>query len=515
MLRVHGIEIKEENRGRKNNGSNNAPAPVVNAAAEPKGKFVFRTSLKVPEVPKLGRIMVTAEDQQKQRDDFAKFKTEVAEAMPSYVEQLAAFEKMDGELKALNEPMSRELMGAIAQMLSYPEPFLSVAVLIYAREMAKHCAESRSSVDHLIGALKSAGFITDAKPKQIYGVVKVYDGTYTLANGFAKSPEAREVLNALAALAKKASAAGRIRFEANLADLKAKAGDNQITIADLVAGNPGKILLQVPDSDTGSRFYAGGPLLVESADKKVRPLGAAGALAMKANDLVAAGTFLHVDQIKRETLTYPQTMTEEQRRNVYILWRWVHNTVVEAEKQAKCEAAENAWKAQLCAEYETLAAQRGPDAPTYDEFFRGEKPGRAILYLDEPFKWFGRDETGKSTPVETINGFMVLIERRDNGDIRVADCPERLKKFLAECGDFTAPGEKFSGLPKKLAVLLRRGFGIAVNAYNKAQRAAQSTAPEADGETAEPEVSDAAAEAAAIGVDPTTIDNVEVVAVGK
>lgn len=439
----------------KMNSQNNSPASKTPSAPPAKGrKFVFQA----PRVPKIGDILQDPEERRKALAEFEAFSTEVRAQVPEFVRNLRIIEDMSEQEFGLYGDTYRQLKAGLAEMLSYDNSAArSVATLAYANAMVATCPTERWAVQDLLDDLIKVGFLT-ITPASGRGVVRVYSRNYTPANGFARhnAEEVNVILNGIDDLVRRTVEVGKARFEADLTELKSAVGDNPLTITEFKAGKPGRILIEVPDQKSGEKVFKGGWLLLGSNSKQVHVLGSAGAIQRKAEEMVGK-IFVYSDQIGAERLHLNAQLPHDLFDLVLILWKWVSMTCKVMEEAEALAIART--KAQELAS--TDRAELAKKATlTSIEFFLERKIGTVVFdFGNKPFVWrVSSTETSKTVDVPFV---MALVERNNVGQIRIADCPDRLKVFFAEHREFEQPGDKFYGLAK-LGALLRIGYAMAV-----------------------------------------------------
>lgn len=441
-----------------------APA---NGKAGAKATFSF----KKPAVPKFS-VMLTPTARAQAQAEFAEFQAEIRREMTAFVGLVREIDGMPAEEAGLYSEQYRQSQNAIAEMLGYEhDAAREFAVLIYAQAMVSTCPATRYDVEGTVEALTSAGFLVETRK----GGVRVYDNIYALAEAFARNGEAKATLSALSNLVASARQAGRERFAAELAELTAQAGETPLTVAELKSGKEGRMVLHIPDtkSGDGTRTYKGGYLLLTSVSKKITIISAIGAITRKAMELAEAQTFVWADQIGREKLVSAKPLPHEVFDRMLVLWHWLGNACAagEAAEKATAEAAE--LEALVASDKTALEAVA---TLTPEEFFLGGQAGTAVLDLSPNEPWVRKTPEGKE---EVFPGVVALVERNEAGEIRVADCPERLVPLFAGNREFLPAGEKFANLGE-LRPMLRTAFAMVVAQHNAAMRAAKPADPRAE-----------------------------------
>lgn len=461
----------------KKKGATAAHQANPQAAESKKAKFVF----KAPAVPKLADILAEPEARKKALEEFNAFKTEVGIQMPAMVERLRLIDSMGEEEGSLYTEVYEEIQRAVATMLSYGESAArNVSVLAYAKAVVTTCPTYRGAVESTMEKLVATGFIAlvtgTAGTARNASQVRVYSSIYGLTDSFSRNAEAQNVLGEINSLVRRTVEAGRSRFQQDLADLCQKAeGLGQISVADLVQGVAGHILLEVPDTQSeDGKVFKGGWILVKSSDRRITPVSAAGYIQRQVED-IAGKIFVYADQLGQSSLNTGKRLDREVFHSTLQLWRWINSAIELAAQKAAQSAAKAEWEMKVAAERDALRPQA---TLTPEEFFLEGKVG--IVFYDfgagRAFEWRNRSAEGQQQTVDLYDVF-ALVERAPNGQIRALAFPERLRGFFAEHGEFMEPGDRFYGLGV-LGVLMRFGFAEArrnVAAAESAQPAGSET----------------------------------------
>jgi hypothetical protein len=497
-LENKGLSVKKNGNGKNGHAANGALSNVAKTVPVPPTKKRF--SFKGLNVPRVGVLIQSAEERQQALAEFAQFKSAVAESMAECVGQLRQIENMEEAERNINAGAYTSLKNAVAEMLSYGEPAArDISVLEYAKVEVLTCPEFGNMVGAMLNEFVTIGFLSSSDSTGGRGVrvgeIRFYNKIYSLTGPFTKNVEAQAVLVDIVDLIHRTAEAGKRRFEADLIAVKTGAGENPLSVADLKAGKPGRIALEVPEQLHQGRVLKGGWILVESVDRKVYVVDAAGYIQRKADEMrVGQPTFVYADQIGREKLELATQLPEEAFNKVFVLWKWLSTACKVAEYRANAAALAQKWTEQVTAERATLEPLATLAA---EEFFLVGKLGTFFYDFGagQVFNWHIKVEGSTTGKVVNIPDVFCLVERDEQGRIRVADCPERLKLFFAEHREAIEPGDKMYGLGK-LGALLRIGYAKASQAAHKAGRKVERVT-----------LADVTAEiAAAVGVDPSTLE---------
>jgi len=437
-----------------------AKGKPVAAAPEPK-KFSFGKAPAVPKVAKAG--VITAAQKAADRAEFDSFVDQVNESMSAAVADMWSIREADETTQRLYRARATELDRDVAEMLSYEAPFRLPAQLAYAEALVAGCPTRRDAISWVLDRLVADGFleVSDAG-------VRIYGENYRLGADVRAEVRAQRGAQSIEALVTKAVELGKVQFEAERVALVTKAGGaNQLTSEEVLAGKAGRVLLRVPDkSGSDGRFFKGGYLLVEVIDGKVAVLDAIGGIRKIGSQLAEEGTYLPVSQLVNERLNFGTTrFPPEVFNRLVAIHDMVRRGIVELQREeaeikkaAEAGDRKTAYNTQVAAEREALAAKA---TATSTEFFPEKAVGVAFVdYGKGTFDVKDR-ETGKVTSWWNV---ILLVERREDGQIRIVETPERLKGLFPESAfEWTDPGDKFSGLGYPLGPILRTEFAKATS----------------------------------------------------
>lgn len=434
---------------------------TVPATATVIGKFNFPKII----VPKAGTVIMSAEVRAKALTEFRESLEQARAAMGDYVAQLAAIASMSEEEARMYESVRVDLEDAVEAMLGYPEPARMPTILAWADAIVRNTPEDRRVIGNTISLMVSREFLkpSDVDPAKALGgngYLRFFGKVFALGKGFSGDPKAQSVVESLTGLIIRSGRVARERFEENLDQLKAKVGENPLSVADLKAGKSGRILLEVSKKtitgrDGEDKVLQGGFALVESDSGRLKIIEAAGGIRKIADRLAEAKVFIHVSQLEGERLTLKERLSEEAFRNILSLHDILRRGIsLAAEKEAEEKLTERVTRE----DHEELEAMQAKATLSPAEFFVEAKPGIVLYdgFHGEPFEW----NDSKFSHVR------FLVERNVEGQIRVVEIPKRdpdiLVGLLGGFIEFAEPGEKFYNL-RQLGALLRIGWACAKN----------------------------------------------------
>jgi hypothetical protein len=445
ILAKHGVAVTTVNGGQKIAADGGAGRKLTKPA---KPKFTFG---RPPAVPMVAKVAITDTEKAAAKAEIDAFTKGVDEAMKLAVNQLWQIREA-GEARVAYADAEQQIEASIAEMLSYNDPWRMPARLAFAEAIVGGCPERRDAITFVLDRLVADGFLKevgrDDAGKYIYGKF------YKLANDVRRESRAQASASALEKLVSQAVEAGRTAFEAEEAELVEKAGGaNQLTPEEVGAGKAGRAVLYVPDKHVGDRFFKGGVLLVEVADEKVRILEGIGGMRRFASEIAAAGLFLPCGQLVNEKLNFGgKTLPIEVFNRLVGIHDNVRRGMAETAKRLAGEARKTEWRSQTDGERAELASEADL---TSDEFFAEGKTGTVFVdFGRKPFESKKRGEDSEFR-IEKIWDVIALVERREDGQIRVARCPDRLKTFFGGAQDWANPEENFLGLLWPLAPIMR------------------------------------------------------------
>lgn len=465
QLVARGVRVEPLKTGKNKAGAKAAPAPP---------KFMFRQP---PALPQLGMLVLTPGQREENRRAFEAFIAEAGPQMHDYITQLRMLDEMSDEERQLYAEAEKQLIEAVSSMLSCDEPYKTPVRLAWADALVRTCPVRRGPVTETIERLTKESFLVVVENgDQKANVVRIYSKNYTLGVELRKNPQAQVVLEALNQLVGRTAEHGREVFQDQLAELQRLVGESSLSPAELRSyigtgsGKDGRIILPVPDKvrERDGRFFKGGPVLVEVHEGKVRILDGAGTVQRTARQIGESETFLGIGQLANERVNLGSAQPPPEVFNrIVAIHDMVRRGLAAAEEAEVREARKAEQRAQVDAEREELKSKADL---TPEEFFLEKRVG--TIFFDFGRKPFGREkrENGKAVlgkddkpEKELFWDVICLVERRMDGQIRVAECPDRLRSFFGGACDWTMPEERFQGLPYPLGVLLRIGFKMALD----------------------------------------------------
>ena len=464
MLAAKGVDVrvKKEVASKARVPAAVEPGKVTKAKPSAPKQFSFGKAPLVPKVVKGG--VITTAQKAADRAEFDSFVEQVNESMSAAVADMWSIREADETTQRLYRARATELDRDVAEMLSYEAPFRLPAQLAYAEALVAGCPARRDAIGWMLEKLVNDGFLEIVEGDG----VRIYGQNYRLGADVRAEVRAQRVAQSIEALVTKAVELGKVQFEAERVALVTKAGGaNQLTSEEVLAGKAGRVLLRVPDKNgNDGRFFKGGYLLAEVVDGKIQVLDTIGGIRKIGSQLAEEGTYLPVSQLTNERLNFGTTrfpvdvfnrlvaIHDMVRRGIVELQR----EEAEIKKAAEAGDRKTAYNTQVAAEREALAAKA---TATSTEFFPEKAVGVAFVdYGKGTFDVKDR-ETGKVTSWWNV---ILLVERREDGQIRIVETPERLKGLFPESAfEWTDPGDKFSGLGYPLGPILRTEFAKATS----------------------------------------------------
>lgn len=265
-------------------------------------------------------------------------------------------------------------------------------------------------------------------------------GFYLLPKEFMTSQPARRIHQAMLDLVERTNREFRqaktqkVTFTRSL--VKAKTA---LTVSELLGGKPGRMLLTTTPYEVvpGGRFVPAGQVAIESDGQQISFLSASGGAESAITRAIEAGITFSVKEVDADEMKRQSTkncIDEEQRQLISdrnklanAAFRTLGNGLTAAE-QLEEELAE-------AAEFESKSTL-SPAA-----FYLDKAVGKRAYYFGaESFMFRGKKS------VQELFGVIFLVERNEEGQICVADCPKRLEKLFAEFREFRNPGFQFKNL---------------------------------------------------------------------
>ena len=269
---------------------------------------------------------------------------------------------------------------------------------------------------------------------------------------------ANKLAEAITTAATRAADKAREWYQKEISGLKGAATE-AMTVADLLAGKPGRVFMTVPGVKNSDRFLPGGDLLAESDGTKVKVPEARGNFQRVMSEIAETGCTIPVSSLGEEKLDLGKRLPEDVFRHCLILHTVLRRGVAEAQKETNRQKRVAKFQAEADAEREMLTVKA--TVPPLKGLSTNDA-GTAPIYLGRK-PWVVTD---RSTQKET-SYFEVffLFERNTEGKVRIAEYPERLKPLFGDrFSEFTDPGERFEGLKYPLGSMFRTAY-----AYEKAK----------------------------------------------
>lgn len=494
------------------------------ATSAPKRPVFVKPTLQRPTLS-----LVTPAEREASMRDFADFSAEIGPYMIELVGQRRALREAIGAMSERErmacqpqvEADMRAIDEAIANSLGQEHPGAhALAVISYAdavvRDASDHdpdWAETRDALEDLAKKGFLLGESVLANKSKSFAVM-MGRKTYLLVETFGRSAEAREVYGRIGQLVERVKESAKADFEARRDEVMAVAGSNQLSVADLKAGKLGFRFLLIPlqewkDKNGAAHRRSSGGLtvrvIVSEKGPSIVPVAAFGGIERDTARIKEAGVNVTPQSLEHGRVGEVKGLSQEQYNALVGLHRLVRLGIAEAEKQgviADRKADRKAdFRASCDAEREKLFMEVNL---TPLELLVGEKPGKTLAeWAGKPFmqRVFNK-ETRQQKEIPIFFCFC-LLERNECGQIRVADCPERLADFFAPHREFTDPGPDFSSLGKLGVILRRVRVSVLKGATLEERQAADAAkaAAEATRKAAEAEANQKLAEKLAGGED--------------
>lgn len=441
--------------------------------------------------PTLVRPTLSVEDEEIRRQALAaleEFKAQIGPYMQDLAVEIRRIESFGPDEQAMASGDWDAIQSALAEQLNAADPLAkSLATIAYADAMIRTCPEGRGWVIATLKDLVEKGFLTDApkpetangpfRPPKV-GQVYTYSRLYSLAPSFVKNEEAQGILTAISDLVGRAVAAGREYYQTHRDETIALAGPPETQLALDQLQNPtcpnGLRHLPVPeqewtDRDGNRRFRRGGGIVVQVVCNERGPVimivAGYGGVERDAEKIRETNAFVGPVSLRHDRIQLNQRVEPAQYWAIQQLHRLVRLGIGEARWQEERALEVAAFNATCRAEREVLVAKT---TLTPQEFLLEEKAGSAVIHwVPGAFEWRKFDPATKKTTLVRVWHLFGLFERNEQGRIRVAECPDRLKEFWAGHRDFEVPGQEFSELGK-VGVVLRRAKANLLKAAEKA-----------------------------------------------
>lgn len=455
--------------------------------------------------PTLVRPVLSVQDdavRQQALADLETFKSQIGPFMQDLAVGIRRIESFGDDERAMASGDWDAIQSALAEQLNAPDPLAkSLATIAYADAMIRTCPEGRGWVIATLRDLAEKGFLTDDGPKPEtsgpfrpkVGQICVYSRLYSLAPAFSHSEEAQGVLSVISSLVSRAVAAGREYYENQRDEAITLAGpaESQLTLDQLQSPTcpNGFRHLPVPeqkwnDRDGNPKFRKEGGVIVQVVRNEkglaITMVAGYGGAEHDAEKIRSANAFVTPASLRHDRLQLNQRVEPAQHWAITQLHRLVRLGIGEAAEQEKRNLAKADFNAACHAEREVLTTKA---TLTAEEFLIGEKTGSALVHwVPGAFKWRKFDTTKKAPTMIQVWHLFALMERDERGQIRVTDCPDRLKEFWAGHRDFEVPGQEYSELGK-LGVILRQAKRNLIRAAEKAAAGEKTGSADANADT--------------------------------
>lgn len=440
-------------------------------------KIAEKTAAKVGVQKKLGlpsfRKVATTEAKQEEAEELRGWINEVPSRMADYVSRF--WKCVTGDAIHFEQFRTEfaEVMEALEECLNPGAKIAKDAAHeAYALAMAENVPAARwallslvtGSLQHVQGfpTLTGLGFLTEAKPETKLGptVIQFLGRVYSVTG-----KNAKRIAMILSGKAEEAREANRDHYRKMVAEITGQS-DPTFTVEKLIAGEPSEsFTLPVADSPNARD---GGYVRIKSDGKSVTALEAIGNISRRMNEIISREEprSVGVCTLTWDNLTQPKTMLYPEYQDTRFLWDVLKRGIstikkmdenlkkMEQHKEER-EKERAAFRAACDAECKALAEKA--TASPMDWFLKNE-PGITLVDLSEignPWKFM---DAGKDAVAWRV---AFLMERDEDGKIRIGEYPERLKDLFsnAKLLEFTDPKERFDGLQYPLSAMLKKVYG--------------------------------------------------------
>lgn len=250
--------------------------------------------------------------------------------------------------------------------------------------------------------------------------------------------DSHKVLNALRERSYQSRNARIEAQKAAAAELGKGAGD----FLGVYKAGEGEAVLEVPSEKRGDRILSGGTVRVRLEKGKIYAAGAVGGCAGIFQRISDEKVFVPVSFLGAGRPDFRNIQEEERRKLTSIFHSILRRGAIRAKEVAEAKT-----------EREAIKAQATPGLSGADVVLR-RTAGKVVIFSRKP--WV----TGQGPSTKEYQRPYFLLEVTAEGQFRVAACPKRLEELFANCREFAAPGEKFSGLAYPLSQMLRTLYGV-------------------------------------------------------
>ncbi len=419
----------------------------ANSFTELSEKFKVRDvpKLELPSLP--SSVGLSKDDLEKRAEQIREHARKAAEYVTNVLSWLANRESLTREAR---EEMEKDVQGAMAALnglLSHSvTAYRRAATLAYLDHFFSKDIGSLQELKQLMADLVGRGFV-EGDPK---GRLQVGYERYRVSTSSSFSKDEEEnIAKVLDNAVKKLEQLVRKQREEKARDLRAK---SNITVKQLLDGEPGDCVLIIPaeryfDSRIQTeRWRGGGTLHVSSADGRIYPVAAVGAIEKGVEEVASAGLFVFARTIScnRPPFIKPDEeggLTITDVKKILFLWHLLKRGAVAAQENG----ARDAQRQEL--------AKRATIPP--EEFFLERKAGICLVSFEGVWK------SGNGTPA--VHCLFFLAERKrteEKTTLQIVEVPKHLNDFFAQCrGEYPEFGEKFEGMPYPFNAVLQATCG--------------------------------------------------------
>lgn len=457
-------------------------------------------SLGIPELVSVESIKEKQEAEQKVRA----FVDKVGETMDIYLEQAWFCLQGDEVRRSTYLKEFKKVSEAIHTAISAKHPVAQIAAKdAYALAMVRKAPATRGAImAALVGPMLVDGqclpglvglsFLDELSqetlekfPEESAARIRLYGKTYRVNGTNAFQNAFKALLETKVAEAEKAAT------DQLMEKIRGIMGQSTpgISIQKIATGMPGKMGVSVPDETSGGTRHFGGVMLVESDGKHIKILEAVGKFAGKVNQLRELRRFLPVRTLLNERLTLTERVAEPVYKDLWLFHKLLRRVVEsDLQRQERLKKSED-FKVACAQERANLAAKA--TVSNTNLWLIDKEIGTAVVSL--PHWEVTAKLEGDRPRTDKFAYVSFLVERAEDGKIKVAEFPERLKGLFqnSKIMEFADPSDRFSGLGYPLAAMLRMAFGMAVTA----NRVASQKKPAAQEGIVEPQEPEGSAEA--------------------
>ena len=233
--------------------------------------------------------------------------------------------------------------------------------------------------------------------------------------------------------------------------------DNSFTLADLRSGKKGELVLFTPnrtvvlpprdDEPAKTIVYKGGYVLVRSNGETVEPVETVGACERWMKKLIDSGITVPVEMIFKERVSVSGNQDRNRRTLHSALYAGVKILQEKIQKEEERRKEIGDLRAKQQNDRDSFRSSKQPTISEV-EFYLDEKPGGC--FLDYGDRWFdqrlGWDKEKNRPKTRRFYTIVAYLERNEDGQVVVTDCPARLADLFAEFREPKPAGENYSGL---------------------------------------------------------------------